>query len=151
MLHRLIDLVVLVAEMSQTADRSYHELDRELIERGYSAEEIEQAVFWFSSRGDAPTDKPVAVANRQSVRVLSEFERLSINGECHAFLLRLLNLGIIDIAQFDAIMTRAIPVGSEKIHLNDVKAIACAVVFNKEPGEVEEDLLEQFGEDAPAT
>jgi hypothetical protein len=46
---RLMDLVVLVAEMSRGADRHHVELDKELTRRGYSADEIGHAVFWLSS------------------------------------------------------------------------------------------------------
>lgn len=152
-----MDLVVLVAELSQSDDKSYQDLDRELSKRGYSSEEIEQAVFWFSSNHDANrsddsvlTDA-IEMHGERPLRVLSEFERMSIGSESYGFLLRLLNLGIIDLDQFERIIARSIPVGPEKIHMSDVKAIACAVVFNKDVHEVEEDLFDQFDEDVSAT
>lgn len=150
MLTRLMDLVVLVAELSQDGDKSYRDLDEELATRGYTAEEIEQAMFWFSSRSDTPERERVLLPSG-AVRVPSELERMSVSGESYGYLLRLLNLGIMDLDQFERVIARAIPVGAEKIHVNEVKAIACSVVFNRDLGEVEDDFLDQFDDDVSTT
>ena len=151
MLSRLMDLVVLVAELTQDSDKSYKDLDQELMMRGYSQEEIERAVVWYATRDDLLVDEHVITHGRNSFRVLSDWERISLSSECYAYLLRLLNLGIVDGSQFEKIIARAIPVGPEKVHLSDVKAIACAVVFNKEPSELEDELVDFFDEDVPAS
>ena len=96
MLSRLMDLVVLVAELTRDSDKSYKDLDKELATRGYSPEEIEQAVFLYSSRGELPHEEKTWRRGANSVRVLSDWERLSLCSECYGYLLRLLNLGIID-------------------------------------------------------
>lgn len=152
MLTRLMDLVVLVAELSQEASHgSGRELDEELIMRGYSPEEIEQAVFWFSSRTDSAAGESLPLSARGAVRVLSDWERWSLSTDCYGYLLRLLNLGIIDTEQFEKIIARSIPVGQEKIPLGEVKAIACSIVFNREARELDEDIYEGFDEDLPTT
>ncbi len=134
---RLMDLVVLVAEITRTADRSHVELDKELSRQGYSADEIEHAVVWVSSR-------PGGRLHRRSVRVLSEFERMSLSTAAYDFLFRLLNLGIIDPGQFETILARAIPVGPEKVPVEDVKTIACSVIFDREAGEAEDEPIDRF-------
>jgi uncharacterized protein Smg (DUF494 family) len=151
MLTRLMDLVVLVAELSQNSDRSYRDLDKELSRRGYSAVEIEQAVFWFSSRGDTPERSRIDRVGSGAVRVPSELERMSLSSGCYGYLLRLLNLGIMDLEQFERVIARAIPVGPEKIHLGEIKAIACSVVFNRDLSEVEDEFLDQLDDDIPTT
>jgi uncharacterized protein Smg (DUF494 family) len=151
MLSRLMDLVVLVAELTKENDRSYKDLDQELATRGYSPDEIERAVFWYSSRGDSLEEEKIELHSKYSVRVLSEWERLSLCSECYGYLLRLLNLGIIDDEQFEKIIARAIPVGPEKIQLNDVKAIACSILFNRDPGDLEDDFIDFIDEDLPTT
>jgi uncharacterized protein Smg (DUF494 family) len=151
MLTRLMDLVVLVAELSQSSDRSYRDLDQELVRRGYSPEEIEQAVFWFSSRSDTLERPRIEPFSGEAVRVPSSLERMSMSRDCYGYLLRLLNLGIMDLEQFERVVARAIPVGPEKIQLGEIKAIACAVVFNRDLSEVEEDFLEHFDDDLPTT
>ena len=63
---RLMDLVVLVAQMSRAADRRHVELDKELTSRGYSPDEIGHAVFWLTSRPamrDAHRPRALARAN----------------------------------------------------------------------------------------
>jgi uncharacterized protein Smg (DUF494 family) len=150
MLSRLMDLVVLVAELTQDSDKAYKDLDQELMMRGYSSEEIEQAVFLYSSRGEGSDQGKTQLHSKNSIRVLSEWERLSLCSECYGYLLRLLNLGIVDGGQFEKIIARAIPVGPEKIELSDIKAIACSVIFNRDPNELEEDLFNSFDEDVPA-
>jgi uncharacterized protein Smg (DUF494 family) len=157
-----MDLVVLVAEMSQGNDRSYQELDAELTTQGYTPAEIEQAVFWFSSlreggdveaglSGDTVPRIPITSHGVAPVRVLSSFERMSIPAESYGFLLRLLNLGILSLDQFEQIVTRAIPVGPEKIQVADVKDIACTVLFNKEPESLEDDFFDVFEDEESAT
>lgn len=151
MLNRLMDLVVLVAELTRDSDKSHKDLDQELMMRGYSPEEIERAVFWYSSRGEIVEEEKIELHSKNSIRVLSEWERLSLCGDCYGYLLRLLNLGIVSGEQFERIIARAIPVGPEKIQLNDVKTIACSVIFNREPGEFEDDVFDFFDEDIPTT
>jgi uncharacterized protein Smg (DUF494 family) len=146
-----MDLVVLVAELTQDSDKSYKDLDKELETRGYSQEEIEQAVFLYSSRGEQPGGDNIWRRGKNSVRVLSDWERLSLCSECYGYLLRLLNLGIVDGDQFEKIIARAIPVGQEKIQLNDVKAIVCSVIFDRDLGELEDELFDVFDEDVSAT
>ncbi len=137
---RLMDLVVLVAEISRDADRTHVELDKELSRRGYSTDEIEHAVFWFASRPEGrATD-----TTRRSFRVLSEFERMSLCTAAYDYLFRLQNLGIIDGRQFETILARAIPVGSEKVPVEDVKTIACSVIFDRDVVDLEEDSIDRF-------
>ncbi len=134
---RLMDLVLLVAELSQDDARSFEDLDRELTPRGYSAEEIEQALFWYSTRGD---DAPLGDRTRHPVRVFNPFETLSIPAESRGYLLRLLNVGVVDLETFERIVARTIPVGPEKIALADVKELACQMIFDPEVEDGDEDL-----------
>ena len=140
---RLMDLVVLVAEMSRGADRHHVELDKELSRRGYSADEIGHAVFWLSSR------PALRDSRSRSFRVLSEFERMSLSADAYGYLFRLQNLGLIDARQFETILARAIPMGADKVGIEDVKSIAYAVIFDKEAGELEEDVFGGFDADGP--
>lgn len=151
MLSRLIDLVVLVAELVQDNDKSYKDLDQELMMRGYTLEEIERAVDWYATRDGVVEDDSVAQRGRNSFRVLSDWERMSLNSECFAYMLRLFNLGVVDGGQFEKIITRAIPVGPEKVQLGDVKAIACSVLFNREPGELEDELVDFIDDEISTT
>jgi uncharacterized protein Smg (DUF494 family) len=151
MLSRLMDLVVLVAEIAQDNDRSYRDLDQELATRGYTQDEIDRAVVWYTTRGDVLEEEEVIQHGKDSFRVLSTWERMSLNSECYGYLLRLLNLGIVDGNHFEKIIARAIPVGPEKVQLNDVKAIACSVLFSRDTGEFEDELIDFLDDGMSAT
>lgn len=139
---RLMDLVVLVAEMSSGADRQHVEFDKELSSRGYSSDEIGHAVFWYSSR---PASRDYR--HGSTTRVLSEFERMSLSTEAYGYLFRLQNLGLVDARQFETIVARAIPMGADKVGIEDVKSIAYAVLFDKDPGDLEDDVFGGFDMD----
>lgn len=149
MVNRLMDLVVLVAELSQQSDKSFKELDKELLHRGYSAEEIEEAFFWFTSQTRPFEQRPPGTRKGAAVRVLSSWESMGIDGEAYGYLLRLANLGIIDGDQFERILSRIHPNAFEKLHLGDIKTAAAAVVFHMSPEEPEEELFDVIDDDIP--
>jgi Smg protein len=144
MVSRLIDIVVLVAERSQNKGKTLKELDEELLHLGYSADEIEQAMFWLSSQwrpvewrgGDEPT--------RPAHRVLSPWEGMCLDSDAYGYLLRLQNLGIIDLDQFEKIMTRILPIGGEKLPLGELKTLAGSVIFNLGAEEGDDELFDVF-------
>lgn len=141
MVNRMIDLVVLVAEMSRREGKSLRELDEELEELGYSSKEIEQAMFWLSyqHRSGIPG---VARISRPSHRVLSPWEAACLDSEAYGYLLRLQNLGIIDQEQFEQIVTRILPLGGEKLPLGELKTLAGSVIFNVGPEEYDEETAD---------
>ena len=146
MMSRLMDLVVLVTELIQGKDKSYREIDQELVLRGYSSEEIEQARFWMTTK-QSGSGEGIFTTGRNVVRILNRWEQLSLDTESYGFLLRLLNLGIIDIAQFERIMMRVSPIGSEKIPLGDLKSIAGGVVFEQFGRDFENEFFEELDDE----
>ena len=151
MVNRLMDLVVLVAEMSQQNDKSFKELDKELVHRGYSSEEIEQALFWISSQWQ-PLDRAAKAAlSAGGHRVLSPWEAHCLDPDAYGFLLRLGNLGIIDGEQLDRILERITPMVSGRVSLADIKSIAGAVIFGLSAEDLEDDLFQAFDDDIQAT
>lgn len=145
-----MDLVVLVTELTKKNDKSYKEINNELNLKGYSSDEIEQARFWLAAtsmgrhQGNFPTGRNV-------VRVLNKWEQMSLDNESYGYLLQLWNLGIVDIEQFEKIMLQLIPVGSEKIPLSEVKAIASAVVFNQFNTDHDGELFADWDDDFSAS
>jgi Smg protein len=147
MVNRMIDLVVLVAEMSRREGKSLRELDQELEERGYSSKEIEQAMFWLSSQHRSVL--PIADGiSKPSHRVLSPWEAACLDSEAYGYLLHLQNLGIIDQEQFEKIVTRILPIGGEKLPLGELKTLAGSVIFNVGAEEFDDespDALDVYG------
>jgi uncharacterized protein Smg (DUF494 family) len=144
---RLMDLVVLVAEMSQKSNKSFKELDKELVHLGYSSEEIEQAMFWFSSQWSPVGLTESARSGRPAFRVLSPWEVTCLNADAHGYLLRLQNLGIIDEERFENIMGRILPFGGDQFDISDVKALAGAVIFNINPDLADDELFQILNEE----
>ena len=146
MMSRLMDLVVLVTELIQENDKSYKEIDQELTLRGYSSEEIEQARFWMTAKPFGTNDDTFPTG-RNVVRILNRWEQMSLDTESYGYLLRLMNLGIIDVEQFERIMMRVSPVGSEKIPLGDLKTIAGGVVFEQFGREFEGEFFDELDDE----
>jgi len=144
MTSRLMDLVVLLAELSQDPDRSREDLDDELITRGYSPQEIDQAVGWILKKRETLERRERPEEGRRALRVLSEWERLSLGEEAHRFLLKLCNLGLIDQDQLEGILAQVAPYQPERVDLAELKAIASSVVFNLPLGDYDEEALEEL-------
>ena len=118
MVNRLMDLVVLMAELSQKSDKSFREMDKELLHLGYSAEEIEEATFWMSSYWRPVETRTPYHPDASTYRVLGPWESMGLDSEAHGYLLRLQTLGIIDDNRFEKIMNRVLPFGAEKLSLS---------------------------------
>lgn len=141
-----MDLVVLLAELSRNSGKTFTELDDELAGRGYSAEEIDQAFSWISMQGRPFGGKSGGNPVRKSHRILSPWESMCLDSDAYGYLLRLQNLGIIDIDQFEKIITRILPFGGEKLPLGEFKTLVGAVIFGLNPEDSEKDQLDAFDE-----
>jgi len=151
MVSRLMDLVVLVAELSQHGGKAFTELDDELALRGYSPEEIDQAFFWISSQARPFGDQEQTTAACPSHRVLSPWESMCLDADSYGYLLRLQNLGIIDIEEFDKIITRILPFGGEKMPLAEFKTLVGSVIFDVNGEDADDDGLDIFDENNQLT
>ena len=141
MVNRMMDLVVLVAEISQHSGKSLKELDKELVTHGYSSEEIQQALFWITSRW-YPIDPDGCGATRPTFRVLAPWEVMGLASDAHGYLLRLRHLGLLDETQLERIMKRVVPYAGDKLRLPEVKALAGRIIFDTDSEDIEETLFQ---------
>jgi uncharacterized protein Smg (DUF494 family) len=146
MISRLMDLVLLLAEMHENKERSHKDMGNELTLKGYTTEEIDQALSWISSNKVVSNDNYPDISKSGGQRVLTSWERICLEAESQRYLLRLLNLGIIDHQQLERIMVRIAPNSMEKTDLDDVKTITCSVIFNAFPYDLEDDEFKEFEE-----
>lgn len=151
MVSRLMDLVVLVAELSQDGGKTFTELDDELSLQGYSAEEIDQAFFWISSQVRPFGDNEQGSRVPSSHRVLSPWESMCLDADSYGYLLRLQNLGIIDIDEFEKIITRILPFGGERMPLGEFKTLVGSVIFDVHTDDSEDDGLDLLDENNQLT
>lgn len=146
MISRLMDLVLLLAEMHENDERCHKDIGNELTLKGYTTEEIDQALSWISSNKVAAHSSYPDMTKSGGQRILTNWERVSLGGESQRYLLRLLNLGIIDHQQLERIMVRIAPFSMEKTDFDDVKTIACSVIFNTFPYDLEDEELKEIEE-----
>jgi len=140
MISRLMDLVMLLAEIDEEDDRFGIESNREFFLKQYTDEEIEQALSWISSKQELVRRNPGNLYAGGSLRVLSDWERVAIGDQACTYLLKLLNLGIVDGYQMEKIL--ALLSLRDRRDLEEVKALACSVIF-----ELQEDDDEGFFND----
>lgn len=151
MLSRFVDLVVLVAELTQRNNKSFKELDAELADLGYSEDEIEQAFSWITSRWE-----PVGGGGKRQhggpvFRVLSPWEQHALDSEAYAYLLQLNNLGVLGDDQLEDVLKRISPYGAEPVGLSDVKSLVGSVLLNLEPEAWDIGSLDVIDEEIQAT
>jgi uncharacterized protein Smg (DUF494 family) len=146
MISRLMDLVLLLAEMNERDAGSVKDIGKELSLRGYTPEEVNQAMSWISSSKTASSTCVRGVSKSSSQRVLTSWERTCLGEEGQRYLLRLLNLGIIDNCQLDRILIRIAPFSMERTDLDEVKLIACSIIFNAPAYDLDDQELKEMDE-----
>ncbi len=151
MMNRFMDLVVLLVELTRTSDKSFGELDKELVSLGYSSEEIEQAFSWVSSQWHRVDHGMTREDACPPVRVLSPWESTVLDTEAYSYLLRLQALGLVDEDQFERIMYRILPFRGERLGISDIKALAGSVIFDLGADEFENELLNMLDDGTQLT
>lgn len=134
MRNRILEIVVFLIDLMQGNKGSLagsEDLATVLEAEGYSQDEISSAYSWLLQRFDnAPeqyfSDIPVMNA---STRILTPTERMQLTAEAQGFLLKLVNLSLVDHEQFEGIMERVSVFGSKSVSLDQVELIASSVVL----------------------
>jgi uncharacterized protein Smg (DUF494 family) len=128
-------LVILIHKYPQGAITSdeFEPLTRDLIDRGYTQHEIETAFFWYHSRQGVHSEaKPDQALAEDSFRVLHEVERAVLTPEAYGYLISLRNLGMITLAEMDAIIERAVLLGGRRVDLDDIKSFVAAQIMEQD-------------------
>ncbi len=98
---------------------------------GYSQDEISSAYSWLLQRFDNTPEQyfsEIPLMNA-STRILTPMERMQLEPEAQGFLLKLVNLSLVDHEQFEGIMERVSVFGSKSVSLEQIKLIASSVVL----------------------
>jgi Smg protein len=151
MRERFLDIVTYLARYMFEEGRSVDDeqaVTEELVADGYDPQEVRDAFEWLEQvaavRVGRPPDRPEAYGS--VARVLTPAERLKIPAPAHGFLLRLRQLGIVDAATLERILDRAMDVDVDEIELDDMKALAALVIFDRSPLEVRGHLFDMVEE-----
>jgi uncharacterized protein Smg (DUF494 family) len=134
--NRILEIVVFLMDHMRENHGSMPDMDDvslELRNLGYSDGEISSAYTWVVDRFDGSTetfftDFPI---EHFSNRVLTPYERIQLPSDVFGFLIKLINLKVIDDEQFEAVLERSMTYGTRPISLDQIKAIASAVLFDE--------------------
>ena len=93
-------LVYIMSEMrgGKSAPNNLEILSRDLLQRGYTENEISSAFSWLYERQESENEEVVAICGptlQGAVRVLHDLERVVISPEGYGYLLQLKHLGIL--------------------------------------------------------
>ncbi len=136
MRNRILEIVVFLMDfMREHSERQSapDDISIELKDMGYSDTEINTAYNWFleqfnSSIEEYYRDFP---ENPNSIRVLTDEERMQLSSESYGFLLKLLNNRILNAEQFETILERVLLLIGETIDVDRMKIIVSSVLFKE--------------------
>ncbi|NLB12499.1 MAG: DUF494 family protein [Gammaproteobacteria bacterium] len=119
------------------AVRDRDSLQAGVIQAGFTPAEVSKAFDWLDAlaaqrmvfqpeRDDASVPGPV--------RLYAELEAERLDVECRGFLMFLLDNGILDAAQHECVVERAMALDQDEVDLDDLKWVVLMVLFNQ-PGQ----------------
>ena len=117
-------LVVLMREYPEgvITKEEFDGLSTELIEIGYTSQEIETAFFWYQNRQLLKQDPNIASEFKSGAfRVLHEVERTILRPEAYGYLIELKRLGLITMKELDAIVEKSVLLGGRQVDIDDIK------------------------------
>ena len=132
----ILDVLLYLFEHYFTEDadpvRDRDSLQNGLIQAGFSPAEISKAFDWLDALAE---QRPAASEPRAKgpTRVYSGQELDKLDIECRGFLLFLEQHGILDAAQRELVLDRAMALDQDELDLDDLKWVVLLVLFSQ-PG-----------------
>lgn len=107
-----------------------------LIQAGFSPSEVSKAFDWLDAlSAQRARFEPAPEGSRPGlVRLYAEQEMERLDADCRGFLMFLLENGVLDVAQHEHVVERAMALDQEEIDLDDLKWVVLMVLFNQ-PGQ----------------
>ncbi|MDZ7373079.1 MAG: DUF494 domain-containing protein [candidate division KSB1 bacterium] len=133
---RVIEILVYI--MSEIRNRRtgigrLEALSQDLLQQGYSESEISSAFAWLFERMDEDLerlDEGFGATGHPTFRILHEAERAVIQPQAYGYLLQLHDLGIIDEAEMEAAIDRAMMLGTDTVDVDTMRSIVASILFN---------------------
>ena len=134
MRNRILEIVVFLIDFMQGNKGNLSgpdDLSSVLEAEGYSQDEISTAYSWLLQRFDNAPEQYFSDIPQMnsSTRVLTPTERLQLTADDKGFLLKLVNLSLVDHEALEAVMERVSVFGSKSVSLEQIKLIASSVVL----------------------
>ncbi|HXF99431.1 MAG TPA: DUF494 family protein [Bacteroidota bacterium] len=135
MKERVVEILMyLMAEIE--ANKRLSEVSIEdLTSRGYTQSEISAAFSWLYDNMQVHEGRTEihSRASTASRRQLHEAEKLVLSTEAQGYLMQLVELGILDAIDLEAVIERAMLTGLEKLSADEVRSIVASVIFGRPP------------------
>jgi len=135
---KVVEILVYIMKEIRSTDQGMGKLDllsEELVQKGYTENEISSAFSWLFDRIKDNFDELLANTGPtlpSSFRVLHDVEKMIITPEAYGYLIQLKELGLLDATETEAIIDRALMLGTSRVTLEDMKAIVASSLFNPE-------------------
>ena len=133
---RVVEVLVYIMNEIRDDKQAATKLDmlsRDLLQRGYTENEISSAFTWLFDRYKVDFEELLRhrdPASNHSFRILHDLERLVISPVAQGYLLQLRALGLLDDADIEGVIERAMMTGSPRIDENEIKSIVASMLFN---------------------
>lgn len=134
---RVVEILIYIMSEIRNNRKGSEELEllsKDLIQRGYTENEISSAFSWLLERMQSESEELVkshGPITKYSFRHLHEIERSIISTEAYGYIVQLKELGIIDQVEVEQIIERAMMLGSQ-VSVEDIKSIVANMLFNPE-------------------
>ena len=104
-----------------------------LVTRGFDENEIVEAIQWFIDKINSRTVMATDVLEQQkgSVRILHDFERMSIAPETYGYLLKLKSLGVLTGSQMEKILDYFLLMNPRAYSETDINEVIADVIFEE--------------------
>jgi len=133
---RVVEILVYIMNEMQgekAAPNNMEMISRDLLQRGYTENEISSAFSWLYERHQNENEELVRHTGPTlsgTFRVLHDLERLVISPEGYGYLLQLKHLGVLDDAQIEQVIERAMMVGATRLPEEAIKSLVASTLCN---------------------
>ncbi|RMG28817.1 MAG: DUF494 domain-containing protein [Gammaproteobacteria bacterium] len=135
-------------EAEQRPDRQ--SLQRELLEAGFDAREIEKSFAWLDGLSQYRHTGLPALETAQAIRVYAPREHARLDVDARGFLMFLEQIGILDPATRELVLDRVMALDTGEVDLEQLKWIVLMVLFNQPGQEAAYAWMEDLVFDAPS-
>jgi len=109
-----------------------HTLARELSAAGFEEEDIDRAFDWYSALNEMTEHtSELAASDRASYRIFTDAENKKINGEGRSFLMFLEQAGVLNPAQRELVIDRAMALPQTRVALDEIKWIVLIALWSQ--------------------
>jgi len=133
---RVVEILVYIMNEIQgekAAPNHMELISRDLLQRGYTENEISSAFSWLYERHQNENEELVRHTGPTlpgTFRVLHDLECLVISPAGYGYLLQLKHLGILDDAEIEQVIERAMMVGATRLPEEAIKSLVASTLCN---------------------